>query len=435
VRAIVVGASGVTRELVGRLGSVWQVTVVDPDRPSLERARQAGAAAAVAGDGSSRVTLGRAGLAEADAVVAATRDDEVNLEVCRLARQAGCLRVVALAVKPQRLADYRRLGVEVHLLALGARELDALLEPDGVSSTTLSGGRLEAVELRVGAGSPVRGRSLAEIGSVPWLVASILRGDQLIVPHGDSVLEEGDVVTVVGGAADYPKIVHAFLATEARFPLEWGKGVAVTLDRSSDLPVVYEALALVRHSGAMTAVVVHRSVEAARDEAHAAEIAAARVATERAADNVEVEWCPVAGTPGRSLGSVVNDWSIGVVVLPTPGRGPLGGLRSRRLLRRGSRLGRPALFALGAGPYQRVAVAPGVAAGSRAASVAAGLAEAFRVGPPAGGWLGGGRGEHDAAAQLVVLGYPASGSRRSANRAAASLFSQGAGSLLLIPEA
>jgi Trk K+ transport system NAD-binding subunit len=434
VRAIVVGASGVTRELVGRLGSVWQVTVVDPDRPGLERARQAGAAAAVAGDGSSRVTLGRAGLAEADAVVAATRDDEVNLEVCRLARQAGCLRVVALAVRPQRLADYRRLGVEVHLLALGARELDALLEPNGVSSTTLSGGRLEAVELRVGAGSPVRGRTLAELGRAPWLVASILRGDQLIVPHGDSVLEEGDVVTVVGGAADYPKIVHAFLATEARFPLEWGKGVAVTLDRSTDLPVVHEALALARHSGAMAAVVVHRSVEAARDEAHAAEISAAKVATERAAENVEVEWCPVAGTPGRSLGSVVNEWSIGVVVLPTPGRGPLGGLRARRLLRRGARLERPVLFALGAGPYQRVAVAAGVAGGSRAASVASGLAGAFRVGPPAGGWIPGG-GARDSAAQLVVLGYPASGSRRSANRAASSLFSQRAGSLLLVPEA
>jgi hypothetical protein len=92
------------------------------------------------------------------------------------------------------------------------------------------------------------------------------------------------------------------------------------------------------------------------------------------------------------------------------------------------------LFALGAGPYQRVAVAAGVAGGSRAASVASGLAGAFRVGPPAGGWIPGG-GARDSAAQLVVLGYPASGSRRSANRAASSLFSQRAGSLLLVPEA
>jgi Trk K+ transport system NAD-binding subunit len=440
LKVIVVGALGVTRELAHRLGPIWDVTVVDTDPSRLDGARRAGATATVQGDGSSRVILERAGLAEADAVVAATPDDDVNLEVCRLARLAGCWRVVGLAVAPERLADFRRMGVDAHAMALSARDLEALLDRDAVSTTTLAAGRSEAVEFRIGTGSPVKGMTLRELRGVPWLVVSILRQDRLIVPHGDSVLEEGDVVTVVGAAADYPRIVRTFLATEARFPLEWGRGVAVALDGGSDVPVVSEALELARATGGAAALVVHRSIEAASDDAHAIELAAALEAVEEQAEHVEVGWYGVPGRPARSLAAVVRDRSVGVVVLPAPRPGFLGLLRAGRALQQCIRLGRPVLFAGGAHPYGRIVAAAETEGSGRIGSVISDLAAGARlpVVTAAGSLLGNtgerASGQAGTPADLLILRWPTGSSAWPGLRRMARLLIRRGCSVLLIPD-
>lgn len=440
MKLIVVGARGVTRELTRRLGPMWEVTVVDTDPARLELARQAGAAATVLGDGSSRVVLGRAGLAEADAVVAATPDDEVNLEVGRLARGAGCWRVIALATASERLADLRRMGVDAHAMALSARELESLLDRDAVSTTTLAGGRSEAVELRIGAGSPVRGMPLRALTGVAWLVVSILRGEELIVPHGDTVLAEGDVVTVVGAASDYPRIVRTFLGTGAPFPLQWGRGVTVALDGKSDVLIVSEALHLARATGGAAALVVHRSLEAARDDAHAAELAAALEEVKAGAGHVEVGWYEVPGRPARSLASVLRDRSVGIVVLPPPRPGLLGRWRARRSIRRSARLGRPVLFAGGVRPYRRIVASAGTEITGRVGSAVVDLVAATRL-PVVRSPLPAGRdarrqGPDRAveAGDLVILRWPTGSSARAAVRLTARLLVRPVCSILLIPE-
>ncbi|NIS37412.1 MAG: Trk system potassium transport protein TrkA, partial [Actinobacteria bacterium] len=49
------------------------------------------------------------------------------------------------------------------------------------------------------------------------MVAAILRDDRLVVPHGDTTLEPGDRVTVVGAATDYASIVETFTAGLSTF--------------------------------------------------------------------------------------------------------------------------------------------------------------------------------------------------------------------------
>jgi len=73
--------------------------------------------------------------------VAATGSDDVNLEVCRLARQAGLARVVAVAADSRRRHEYLTLGVpafQPHTLT--ARQLELHLEPRRVSSTAFAHG-------------------------------------------------------------------------------------------------------------------------------------------------------------------------------------------------------------------------------------------------------------------------------------------------------
>ncbi len=378
MKAIVVGAGGSARELLGRLSDLWEIVVVDPDEERLELAAAVRPVEVLRGDGSSRVTLRRAGLKDADAVVAATDDDQVNIEVCRLALRAGLMRIAAVAASSASLPEYRQLQVPAFAPdGLAARFIEQRLEPRPVASTSFAVGRAEAVEFRIVEDSPVLGVALHELRRGNWLVASVLRDGHLIVPHGNTVLKLGDEVTVVGPASEYPRIVRTFTPTEARFPLDFGKRVAVMLTRRSDLAgPIPEALALTRNSRATSVVIVHRRLESIRDEAQAAEVESLLAEIEGLRGDVEVHFRPVARAPARALDAVVVDEGVGVIVFPAPAPGLLGRARSVRALRTAARLRRPVLFSRGSFPYQHV-VAParttplGLAAARAAVDLAA----------------------------------------------------------------
>ena len=80
MRVIIVGAGGATRELLRGLGDIWEVVTIDPDRDRLALAEKVRDIEAIEGDGSSAVVLARAALGTADAFVAASNDDDINLE-------------------------------------------------------------------------------------------------------------------------------------------------------------------------------------------------------------------------------------------------------------------------------------------------------------------------------------------------------------------
>jgi len=377
VRVIVVGARGATRDLLRRLGDRWEVTVVDPDPDLLARAANVRSIEQIAGDGSSRVTLGKARVGEADAIVAAAGNDDVNLEVCRLGLDAGLVRVVALAVDPERIPEYRDIGVPAFSPdSLAARRLEIQLEPRRVSSTAFADGRAEALEVRITKDSPVRGIPLSDLASERWLVAAVVRDETFIVPHGSTVLQTDDLVTVVGASHDYSRLVRAFTAGEARFPLDFGKGVLVALDSVEDADAILgEALALTRSSAAAEIVVVHRDPASLRDEAQREEIDVLLERVEGYVDGADVRFRAVPGLPSKRLDDVLATESVGVVVVDTPGGDSIGRLRSVRLLRRTARWDLPVLFARGSHPYREVVTparetAPGIAASRAAIDIA-----------------------------------------------------------------
>jgi Trk K+ transport system NAD-binding subunit len=356
MRVIVVGAGGAARAVLARLGERWDAVVIDPDQASLDRVAAVRTVEAIAGDGSSRVVLERAGLADADAVLAASGDDAVNREVCRLALAAEVDRIVAIAADPDAFGDLRRDGVVVvSPTRLAARHVEINLEPRRVASAAFANGRAEAVEFRISPDSPLRGRPLHELGRMPWLVAAVLRGDQLIVPHGGTELQADDLVTVVGAAADYGAMVETFTGGQAHFPLNYGRNVAVAVGGASadgsagTEALVTEALTFVRSTAAASLYVVH-------DDAgglDADRAAAMHEALDRlAALGPEIELRP--SRDGRTgldaLLDLAATESVGAVVL----RKPDGRIRTVRTLEALRRAGMPALLAAGGPAYARI---------------------------------------------------------------------------------
>ncbi len=378
MKAIVVGAGGTTRELLRRLGELWEITVIDTDEDRLAAASAVRKITAVVGDGSSALVLRRAGLVEADALIAAAGDDDANIEAVKIANEAGLLRVVGVAADPERLAEYRSLDVDVYAPdQLTARHVEVQLEPRRVSSTAFAQGKAEAIEFVVSPDSPVAGQRLRHLHSKTWVVAAVLRDGALIIPQGSTRFAAGDRVTVVGAAADYAGIVDTFTSGESRFPLNFGRKVAVVLDSPEDLEAtVAEAMSLVRNSQAETLLVVHRDLRTERDVGKVEEIEELLAKLETKSDGVAIETRPIQGSPSAGLIQLVVDDNIGVVAVPAPHGGEMmGRIRVARTINTYGKAGVPVLLSRARHPYASMLVpaertVPGEAAGRAAIDLA-----------------------------------------------------------------
>ena len=360
MKAIVVGAGGTTRDLLRRLGDLWDVTVIDKDEERLARAADVRLIKTLQGDGSSRVVLNQAGLGQADALVAATNDDEVNLEACRQALDAGLLMVVAVAADPEQLSHYRELKLPAFSPdRLTARRIEINLEPRRLHSAAFADGMAEAIEFRIASDSPLRGRALKDLHSESWLVAAILRHGRLIVPHGESVLQADDLVTVVGAAADFSTIVRIFSTAEARFPIDFGKHVAVWMETESDLAgPVAEAVTITRNSAAESLLVVHPDPAAISDKAQADYLRTLVEQVTQIHEGIDVVTRSVDPGAGGDLFTVAESGNVGILVAKKPmGGRPVRRRRLSKLLHAASKVNLPILLASGHHPYQRI-VAP-----------------------------------------------------------------------------
>lgn len=362
MKAIIVGARRGIRELLQRLSERWDVTVIDTDPERLARLALTRHFEPITGDGSSRIVLLRAGLDQADAVIAATGDDDANLEVCRIAQKAGVAHVAAVGADANRLADYRALGVEAFVPdTLTARGLERILEPRRIASATFAGGRAEALEFRIAEDSPLQGMAVKDLHSESYLVAAVLRDGEVIVPHGSTVFESGDLVTVVGPTAEFPRIVATFTSATPRFPLDFGKTVlALVTDPSRAEAVVAEAFNLTRNSAAEALVVAHPAGEAAEG---------VEELVRRLAPGIDPTVSLVGGGVLRRAAALIEEHAAGAVVLEAAPR--LGVNRATWLLRRVMAWRRPVLLGRGSFPHARIVVpvrqSPGALAAGRAA--------------------------------------------------------------------
>ncbi len=322
MRAVVVGAGASARELIRRLGDSWSVVVVDTDADRFGEIAAIRDVDTVMGDGSSSIVLKQAGIEGAVAVVAATSSDDVNLEVSRLARDAGVEQVIALARDPERMEEYRELGVDVISPArLAARGMEIAMEPRKLASTTFADGRAEAIEFEIAPDSPVQGKALKEIHSELWVVAAILRDGRLVVPHGNTRLLTGDKVTVVGSATDFAQVVRTFAGGISRFPLNFGRKVVVPLGSETDrATAVEEAAYFVRNSNAVELVVVHRDPEEIKNQTEADELTRLVGTLDAEALGVEIDVRPVRGDLLRASVSIASEESVGTIVVGLPTR-------------------------------------------------------------------------------------------------------------------
>jgi len=199
-----------TRQLVAE---GHDLTLIDQESQVLQTAVERYDAIGISGNCASREVLLRAGITEADLLIAATNADEINLLCCMTAHGINKkLHTIARIRNPEyteQIMTMRKvfpLSLAINPERQAAREIERLLKyPGFLRRDTFAKGRVEIVELRIGADSKLCNVSLIDLSSVvkcKVLVCAVLRAGAAIAPSGHFVLQEGDRIFVTAPTAN-----------------------------------------------------------------------------------------------------------------------------------------------------------------------------------------------------------------------------------------
>ncbi|MFA6079806.1 MAG: NAD-binding protein [Candidatus Omnitrophota bacterium] len=197
---VIVGAGRIGFNLAQKLiQDKHAVTVIEKDEKRCEGISQNIDAMVINGDGCDPRYLEDAQVGRANVVAAVTADDEDNLIICQLAKEVfGVKRTVARVNNPRNEHIFNALGVDVPVnsTAIIAKiiEEESSFE-DFINLMTFKRGKLALVRIDLTSTSPVIDKAVKEI-TLPEnsVFVSIVRGESIIVPKGDTVLLKGDDV-------------------------------------------------------------------------------------------------------------------------------------------------------------------------------------------------------------------------------------------------
>ncbi|NLG64744.1 MAG: Trk system potassium transporter TrkA [Actinobacteria bacterium] len=185
--------------------------IIDPDAALCERlVEEVGESVVLCGDPLDQDLLRDEGAGRTDLFVGATNDEQQSVFAALLAKHLGARRVVALVDTPNHVPFALRIGVDVvlspMLTALGPL-LQFVRRGEVVSVSTLREELVEGIEFIASADSEIVGLPLGLLrmprGS---LVGAIVRDEQIIIPDGNSVIQQGDRVVLFARPQLIPRL-------------------------------------------------------------------------------------------------------------------------------------------------------------------------------------------------------------------------------------
>lgn len=159
---------------------------------------------------------------KADTFIAVTGKDEDNLIACQLAkRNFGVRRTIARVNNPKNVEVFQKLGVD---LAVSSTSIIADLIEQEVDYTgmktllRLKSGKLVLNEIVITEKSPVVNKSLKDI-NIPkdCIIISVIRGEEVIIPNGFTVLKDKDYIIAVSSKQDQQELREFFIGKSSIF--------------------------------------------------------------------------------------------------------------------------------------------------------------------------------------------------------------------------
>ncbi|GHF28207.1 Trk system potassium transport protein TrkA [Kordiimonas sediminis] len=219
-RIVIIGGGNVGLFLAEKLEgrpSVSNLKIIEECRERAESlAEHLSKTVVINGDALDRDILNEANMAQTETIVAVANDDEVNILASLLGKRAGAQRAITLMNNPVYSSLVGSLGIDValdprettvssiirHVRRGRIRDLHSICE-----------GQAEIIEAEVMEASEVAGKQISELRlSSSAKFGLIVRGDEILVPLPETVLEPDDRVIILAMSEAVRKIEQLFSA-------------------------------------------------------------------------------------------------------------------------------------------------------------------------------------------------------------------------------
>jgi trk system potassium uptake protein TrkA len=204
---VLLGAGQVGATIVEALHGDHGVAVVDLDAARLEALSYRYDIRTVRGNGATRRVLQEAGIERAGLMIACTSRDEINLVAGTLAKKLSQAQTIVRTSNPEYIEAWQERQIDVDFMVSSELETAHAVSrtigvPAAKQTDVFADGQVQIVEFDVPEEEPageVVGRQLKE-ATIPAdsKVASIIRGDRVLVPRGDESILPGDRIIVIG---------------------------------------------------------------------------------------------------------------------------------------------------------------------------------------------------------------------------------------------
>ena len=231
MKIIILGAGQVGGTLAVNLASeANDITVVDTNATLLEDLRDRIDIGVVTGSASHPDVLVRAGIEDADMLVAVTSNDEINMIACQVAH--------SLFRTPTKIARVRSQAYlsQGNLFSNDVIPIDVLISPERLVSDYIyrliehpgalqvldfAEARVQLVAVRAYYGGPLVGQELRymrqHMPSVDTRVAAVYRRGKAIMPEGSTVIEADDEVFFIAAKADIRAVMSELRRLESSY--------------------------------------------------------------------------------------------------------------------------------------------------------------------------------------------------------------------------
>ena len=261
MKVIIVGADAIGAHLAALFSKIKQdVIIIDEDESKLERISSDCDLLTIKSSSNTPIQSFRdAGVKNSDLFISVTRDENLNISLCVLAKSMGAKRTIARVensefTDEQITAAFERAGISsiIYPDDLAAQDILAGLELSWVSQRwDVHDGALTMLGVKLKAPFEIINRPLKEIcrPGTPYHVVAIKRGGTTIIPTGDDRLLDNDYVyfmttrNFIGdmkrivGKGDYPDVKHVIIVgggkTAARVVSQLPRGMNAKIFETS----------------------------------------------------------------------------------------------------------------------------------------------------------------------------------------------------------
>lgn len=219
MRVILVGAGKLGHKLAETMVSEnIDVTVIEKNPDAIDRINEHIDVLTVQANGMDVSILKELGVDKYDLLVACTSTDETNTLICTLAKKLGCNMTIARIRNPEYLEQIEfiktKLGIDYVInpdLATAESIERYLLKTHSFHSDRFASGKVQMLDFNIETLDEFVGKRLMDLDDFDeLLITAISRDGEIIIPDGNTILEEFDLIYVIGQTDKIDELSYKF---------------------------------------------------------------------------------------------------------------------------------------------------------------------------------------------------------------------------------